>query len=151
MSEFNPYDHFGFLTRRVSRLITNRIEIEKSKRGFEFPISCISILAELWRADGLKQQDLANSLIRNKSSITKMLVALEKDGLITRQSVDYDRRERRIFLTTVGQDFKKHITNKSIRGEKIATQGLTIEEVKTAKKVLKSIYEQLLISNNQEV
>ncbi len=147
---FNPYDHFGFLTGRVSRLITNRIEAEKARRGYDFPISCLSILAELWKEDGVKQQDLADTLVRHKSSITKMIVALEKDGLIIRRSVDTDKREKRIFLTTEGNNFKLHVVKKSCKGEKIATEGLTDEEIKTAKKVLKTIYERLLIHNNQE-
>jgi len=145
---FNPYDHFGFLTGRVSRLIRNRIEVETARRGYHFPISCLSILAELWKEDGIKQQDLATTLVRNKSSITKMIAALEKDGLIIRKSVNSDKREKRIFLTSEGHRFKQDVVEKSCKGEKLATVGLSKQEIKTAKKVLKTIYEQLLIHNN---
>ena len=141
--DFNPYDHFGFLTGRVSRLIDYKVEAEKARRKYRFPKSCMGILANLWAQDGIKQQDLADDMIRNKSSITKMILALEKDGLITRKVDDHDKRQKRIYLTKEGKAFKEFIIKKAKKGEKQAIKGLSPEEVVTAKKVLQTIYNNL--------
>lgn len=148
---FNPYDHFGFLTGRVSRLIDYKVEAEKAKRNYSFPNSCMGILANLWAQDGIKQQDLADEMIRNKSSITKMILALVNDGLVERKIDDIDRRQKRIYLTKEGREFKQFIIKKALKGEKQATKGLTAEEVLISKKVLQTIYTNLNKAHNQVV
>jgi len=149
--EFNPYNHFGFLTGRVSRLIDYKVETEKTKRRYSFPSSCMGILANLWAQDGIKQQDLADDMVRNKSSITKMILALEKDGLVERKIDKKDKRQKRIYLTKEGKEFKRHIIKKAIKGEKRATAGLKEEEVEIAKKVLQTMYSNLNKAHNQGV
>ena len=149
--QFNPHDHFGFLTGRVSRLIDYKVEAEKAKRMYSFPNSCMGILANLWAQDGIKQQDLADDMIRNKSSITKMILALEKDGLITRQIDEHDKRQKRIYLTKEGKEFKEFIIKKAKKGEKQAIKGLTQKEVITAKKVLQTIYNNLNKAHNHDL
>lgn len=149
-THFNPYDHFGFLTGRVSRLIDYKVETEKAKRNYKFPKSCMGILATLWAQDGIKQQDLANEMIRHKSSITKMILALEKDGLVERKIDSQDKRQKKIYLTKEGKEFKRFIIEKARNGEKRATKGLPTEEVKIAKKVLRRIYSNLNKAHNQD-
>lgn len=149
--EFNPYNHFGFLTGRVSRLIDYKVETEKTKRQYSFPSSCMGILANLWAKDGIKQQDLADDMIRNKSSITKMILALEKDGLVERKIDKIDKRQKRIYLTKEGKEFKQYIIKKAINGEKRATAGLKKEEIEIAKKVLQTMYSNLNKAHNQVV
>ena len=52
------------------------------KEGFDFPISCIGIMADLWSKDGVTQKQLGSSMIKTKSSVTKMLESLESSKLI---------------------------------------------------------------------
>lgn len=150
-TRFNPYDHFGFLTGRVSRLIDYKVEAEKARRNYTFPKSCMGILANLWAQDGIKQQDLADDMIRNKSSITKMILALEKDGLVERKIDNQDKRKKKIYLTKEGKEFKRFIIEKARNGEKQATKGLQAEEVSIAKKVLQTIYSNLNKAHIQDL
>ncbi len=145
---FDPHNNFGFLTDRVSRLIHTRIEAVKKEKCYSFSNACLGILAELWKKDGIKQQDLADALIRNKSSINKMLLSLEKDGMIYRETDEEDKRQNRIYLTREGKGFRTFISKRASKGESIATQGLKDSEVETAKKVLKIMYENLLNDHN---
>jgi DNA-binding MarR family transcriptional regulator len=149
--KFNPYRNFGFLTDKVSRLIHARVEAVKKDKSYSFSNACLGILAELWMKDGIKQQDLANALIRNKSSINKMLLSLEKDGLIYREIDSVDKRQNRIYLTPEGKRFRSFVKKKAKRGESLATQGLDESEVETAKKVLKVMYENLLNDHNSTI
>lgn len=146
--QFDPYKNFGFLTDRVSRLIHARVEAVKKEKSYSFSNACLGILAELWMKDGIKQQDLADALIRNKSSINKMLLSLEKDGMIYRQIDETDKRQNRIYLTAEGKRFRTFIKKRAHMGELCATEGLDESEIQTAKKVLKVMYENLLNDHN---
>lgn len=149
LKEFDPYKNFGFLTDRVSRLINARVDKVIVEKGFSFPNSCMGILADLWVKDGIRQQDLADALIRNKSSINKMLLALEKDSLIERKIDENDKRQNRIYLTKKGKAFKSFVAKRACIGEKLATAGASEHEIDITRNVLKRMYDNLQLDYNK--
>jgi len=140
---FNPYDHFGFLTNRVARLIVRSVEPSMVNDGHHFPVSCIGILADLWSKDGVNQKDLGISLVKTKSSINKMLTALEKEGFIVKKEDPNDGRGKLIFLTQKGKEMQFIIENKGKEMEAMLLGDCTAEEVKIAKEVLTKMYKKL--------
>jgi DNA-binding MarR family transcriptional regulator len=142
-STFNPYNHFGFLTNRVARLIIKSVEPSMAEDGHHFPVSCIGILADLWSKDGVNQKDLGISLVKTKSSINKMLTALENEGFITKKEDPNDGRGKLIFLTEKGKDMQFIIEKKGKEMEEMLLSDCTAEEVKIAKKVLSKMYKKL--------
>jgi DNA-binding MarR family transcriptional regulator len=148
---FNPYDHFGFLTNRVARLIIKSVEPSMEADGHHFPVSCVGILADLWSKDGLNQKELGTSLVKTKSSINKMLAALEKEGLIVKKDDPKDGRGKLIFLTEKGKEMQFIIEDKGREMEAMLLSDCTKEEVTTTKKVLTKIYKKLYNTvNNRE-
>ncbi len=140
MSTFDPYQHFGFLTHRVSRLMDLLMYPKLNEEGYNFPSSCIGILADLWSKDGVAQKELGLSMIKNKSSVTKMLEALEKDGLIEKKDDSLDKRKKLIYLTDKGHKIRDLVKDKSkVYREEIEAVH-SAEEIRIAKKVLKTIY-----------
>jgi len=111
----------------------------------------MGLLANLWAQEGIKQQDLADDMIRKKSSIAKLILALVKDGLVELKIDEIDRRQKRIYLTKEGREFKRFIIKKALNGEKQATEGLHPEEFLIAKTVLQTIYTNLNKAHNQVV
>lgn len=142
-STFNPYDHFGFLTNRVARLIVKSVEPSVEKDGHHFPVSCVGILADLWSKDGVNQKDLGISLVKTKSSINKMLTALEKEGFIVKKVDPNDGRGKLIFLTEKGREMQFTIENKEKELEEMLLSDCTFDEIKTTKKVLTKMYKKL--------
>lgn len=140
---FNPYNHFGFLTNRVARLIIRTVEPSMVADGHHFPASCIGILADLWSKDGVNQKDLGTSLVKTKSSINKMLTALENEGFIIKKDDPNDGRGKLIFLTEKGKEMQFVIERKSKEMEQMLLNDCTEEEIKTAKKVLTKMYKKL--------
>jgi len=140
---FNPYDHFGFLTNRVARLIVKSVEPYMEEDGHRFPVSCVGILADLWSKDGVNQKELGISLVKTKSSINKMLKALEKEGLIIKKEDPDDGRGRLIYLTESGREMQFVIERKGKEMEAMLLSDCTEEEVKTAKEVLTKMYKKL--------
>ena len=142
-STFNPYDHFGFLTNRVARLIVRSVEPSMEAEGYSFPVSCIGILADLWSRDGVNQKDLGISLVKTKSSINKMLKALEQEGFIVKKDDPEDGRGKLIFLTEKGRSMQYYIQQKGKDMEAVLLSDCTKEEIKIAKTVLTKMYKNL--------
>ncbi len=123
------------------------------KEGFDFPISCIGIMADLWSKDGVTQKQLGSSMIKTKSSVTKMLESLESSKLIEKNTDSADRRNKLIYLTAKGQGFKSLIQEKSAEYQLELLESHTQEELEITKKVLKTIYLNLKekISNEDQI
>ena len=114
-----------------------------SADGHFFPASCIGILAELWAKDGISQKYLGIALIKNKSSITKMLLALEAQGLIVKEDDPGDGRGKLVFLTKKGCEMQAIIESKSGEMEEMLLTDCSEEEIIIAKKVMVEMYEKL--------
>ena len=151
MKQFNPYDHFGFLTNRVYRLIVKHAEIDMVDHASKLPPSCIGVMAELWSRDGLSQKEIGIALIKNKSSVNKMLVALEEAGMITKKEDPNDKRGKQIFLTEKGRHFQSFVENKSLEMEKTFFTKSSKSDVEIAKKVLAELYEKLRQNNKERL
>lgn len=140
MAKFDPYQHFGFLTNRIGRLISMDGDVIMKEMGYNMPNSCIGILADLWNGDGINQKDLGVSLIKTKSSITKMLEALEQEGLIIKKNAAEDKRNKLIFLTSRGKQLQLKVEKMSKIMEETLLQEVPLEEIEITKKVLKTLY-----------
>lgn len=143
MKQFNPYNHFGFLTNRVARLIVKHAELHMIDVSGNVPASCIGIMAELWSKDGISQKELGVSLIKNKSSVNKMLVSLEDAGMIIKKDNPEDKRGKLIFITQKGRELQNYVERKSNEMEEEILKDCTKEEIKITKKVLAELYEKL--------
>jgi DNA-binding MarR family transcriptional regulator len=111
--------------------------------GHHFPVSCIGILADLWSKDGVNRKDLGTSLVKTKSSINKMLTALETEGFIIKKDDPNDGRGKLIFLTKKGKEMQFIIEKKGKEMEEMLLSDCTKEEVIIAKKVLTKMYKKL--------
>lgn len=146
MDSFDPFQHFGFLTNRIGRLIGVHTDRIIKEMGYNMPCSCIGILADLWNGDGINQKDLGLSLIKTKSSITKMLEALEQEELILKKNDPADKRNKLIYLTVKGQQFQSKMEKMAKKMEEKLLQEVPLEEIEITKKVLKTLY--LNLSDN---
>jgi len=67
----------------------------------------LDILANLYRFEGISQQDLARKLLVGRSNISMLLPQIEKRGLIERRPDEHDRRVLRLYLTDRGRDITR--------------------------------------------
>lgn len=144
---FDPFQHFGFLTNRIGRLIDMKAKSKLQELSYDFPPSCIGILADLWQKDGVNQKELGVSLIKTKSSITKMIVALEEAGMIERVVDEVDGRHKKIYLTQKALEFKEKIERAKNEYDQLLLQKFSRKELDTSKKILKELYTLLSIEN----
>ncbi len=132
-----------FLTNRVGRLLANNVSCRLASDLTELPGTHIGVLADLWEHDGLRQQDLAISQIKDKATIARAVSAMERQNLVVRIPDENDRRNKRIFLTYQGREMKAMLLPiaNCVVGE--ATTGIDEQDLKTCTRVLAQIYQQL--------
>lgn len=63
----------------------------------------LDILINLYRFDGISQQELARKLLVGRSNMSMLLPQLEKRGLIERRGDEKDKRVLRLSLTASGR------------------------------------------------
>ncbi len=70
-----------------------------------------TILIQLWHEDGLKQQEIANNLDKDKVSVTKLLDGLERRELVVRKHCKTDRRINLIYLTEKAREVQPKLND----------------------------------------
>ena len=72
--------------------------------GIDLSKEQMIILKKLHDQDGLHQNDLAFLTLRDKSSLTRLLVKMEKKKYILRKQCKEDKRANNVFLTNLGKE-----------------------------------------------
>lgn len=146
MPQLDPSDSLVFLTNRVGRLLSN--EVRKNLETEEGPqvlqTTHIGVLVDLWVHDGVRQQDLAVSTIKDKGTITRTLNFLEQESLVVRVPDRSDKRNKLIYLTHKGRELKNKLLPFAHRAIDGATDGVSPEELRICKEVLAKVYKNLI-------
>ena len=85
-------------------------------RAFGITLPQYRVLKSLDLEDGQRLTTLSESLLRAKSTITRIVDQLEADGLVRRTNDEADRRAQRVVLTPAGthllaQACEAHVAN----------------------------------------
>ncbi|PSJ51693.1 MarR family winged helix-turn-helix transcriptional regulator [Kumtagia ephedrae] len=86
-------DQLTKVNRKMRTLFDARV------RSQGLTLSRARLLMHLAKQEGATQSELAEALEVEQPSMVSLIDALEKKGFVTRQSVEGDRRAKRIFLT----------------------------------------------------
>ena len=97
----------------LSRLLHKRISDTFTQRQFGVTVEQFGILALLWYREGATQQEIANSLNRDKTTIARVVDNMVKQNLIVKVPDQLDRRNKRIFLTQKGKSLQKEMVEAS--------------------------------------
>lgn len=96
-----------------------------------------NFLMELYKKDGVRQEDLSVNLKIDKGTTARAIKKLEVEGFITKVPDEKDKRAYRIFLTEKGMKHKNDIYTVARSWEKNLTKNLTIEEKEIILNLLK--------------
>lgn len=80
------------------------------KHGFNLTPEQFLVMDTLWDEGVLSQQKIADIIFKDKNSVTKLIDALEKKGLVNRISDKSDRRLNQIHITERAIIIKEEIT-----------------------------------------
>lgn len=97
--------YIGKKIRNLSNLIRRKVDKELIDRGIEVTNSQARIIGFVYRESlnrNVYQRDIEEEFDIRRSSVTNILQLLEKNGYITRESVEEDARLKKIVLTKKG-------------------------------------------------
>ncbi|MDO4937586.1 MAG: MarR family transcriptional regulator, partial [Sutterellaceae bacterium] len=94
------------------------------------------ILVALFDRDGMTMTDLAVHTHRTKSTISVLVVKLEKLGYVTRSQNEVDRRVSNVFLTEKGKNLKPVFQSVSRRLDSTMASALSQEEARVLEALL---------------
>ncbi len=75
----------------------------------EITASELMYLSQLYRADGLTQEEMSMEISVDKAATTRTIQGMEKKGLIRREAHEEDRRSKRVYLTDKSKKLEPHI------------------------------------------
>lgn len=137
--------HIGFEIRSVNNMIKRCVEAKRPKE-FEAATGyhgwALRYFAENQDKD-IYQRDFEEKFSIRRSTATKILQLMEKNGLIERKSVESDARLKKIVLTKKGSDIHKSALLNLQNFEKRLRKGISDEELKTFFKTIDKIKENL--------
>lgn len=97
------------------------------------------VMVCLWTKDGMRQQDLADKTLKDKTSLTYLIDNLNKRGLVTRMEDKNDRRSKLIFLTDKGKELGKIAEPWVEELYKLASLKVTMNEIEESMKTVQKM------------
>lgn len=142
-----PVNSLVFLTNRVGRLLANEIRKRTALDELGLSAQHMGILVDLWVKEGVRQQDLAVSNIKDKGTIARALQSLEAANIVVRIPDQEDKRNKLIYLTHRGRSLREELLPEAQQTVKDATADIPEEDLATCKQVLSRIYEKFTQSH----
>ncbi|MCR6546583.1 MarR family winged helix-turn-helix transcriptional regulator [Dehalobacterium formicoaceticum] len=121
----------GLELHALENLIMRKIANSEDKKQID-PVTStngwiIGFLANNADKD-IYQKDLEEQFTITRSTVSKVLILMEKKGLIERQSVPHDSRLKKLTLTDKAWKLSKLMKEKGDKLEEALTRGFTEEE-----------------------
>jgi DNA-binding MarR family transcriptional regulator len=102
-----------------------------------------NLVYRLAAEEGVSQAQLAGVLCLDASTVTKMLLRLERDGVVERRSDAEDARILRVYLTLHGKALVKPVLDIWRQMEERITQGMSEAELLLLRRLLLQILNNL--------
>jgi MarR family transcriptional regulator, organic hydroperoxide resistance regulator len=101
------------------------------------------VMIELWRNGEHRLGELSERTSIDVSTLSRLLVAMQRRQLIARRRSGLDGRALSLTLTGRGLELTQRIVPFARRYEELAMQGLSEEDVAALKRLLKTVYRNL--------
>ncbi len=138
--------HVGLVCKIINGEFRKTFEENARKAGMDsLTITHGRILGFLARSGDKEvfQRDIEKEFNINRSTVTGLMKAMEKNGLIERKMTAYDNRLRQVLLTKKGMDMHKksiHIIEKT---EAQLVEGIKQEELDSFFNTIKTIHKNM--------
>lgn len=134
-------EHVGVLLHKVDLNITNYLK--KELIPYQLAPEQHLLMALLLESEGLSQSEISKTLHKDKSSVTRMIVSLEKKGYIHRAISKMDRRSVEVYLTEEGRDLEEVINRVSKNTKALLEGSFEENELTELKRLLMKVQSNL--------
>lgn len=131
---------FPIINGKVSMAINRMMYRNFRREGLDITPEQWTVLAFLWREDGVTQQTLCNSTFKDKPSMTRLIDNLAKQNLVFRSTSIKDRRSNFIHLTDMGKSIKEKANLAVQQTMDSALAGIDSEGLKQVRALLMAVF-----------
>ena len=135
-NQFKKGELYSFITGKASTAIARRLQKKFNTAGLSITIEQWSVLYQLWKQDGISQQEISDVLGRDKTTIARVISIMERDKMITRSTNKKDNRGKLIYLTTKGRSIQQKAVAVSGQLYMKAIEGLKEPQMKLAMRIM---------------
>ena len=143
----NVFDHdgnFGHMLGRTSRAMLNMLQKKFRQAGSDITVEQWTLLINIRNAGSQSQQQLAEMVYLDKTTIARLAAGLEKKGLISRKSVSADRRQKRLGITSQGMALLATLKPVALSAQQQVLQGIDPKKLQNCREVLQQVYGAIL-------
>ena len=144
MQVFDHDGNFGHMLGRTSRAMLNMLQKKFRLAGCAITVEQWTLLINIRNAGGQSQQQLAELVYLDKTTVARLAAGLEKKGLISRESVSADRRQKRLVITARGTALLANLKPIALAAQQMVLQDLDPEKLKSCREVLRRVYDTIL-------
>lgn len=109
------------------------------KAGFSITIYQWLVLKYIQELPQISQQELSQRVFKDPASVTRIIDLLVKQGMITRETSENDRRRNSLTVTPAGMKTLKEIWPVILKNRATALKGIEPRELEPLKKTLQTI------------
>lgn len=131
---------FPIINGKVSMAINRMMYRNFRKEGLDITPEQWTVLAFLWKEDGVTQQTLCNSTFKDKPSMTRLIDNLTKQKLVYRNTSSSDRRSNYVYLTEAGKSIKEKANKAVYETMDAALAGIDEEGLKQVRSLLAAVF-----------
>ncbi len=133
----------GMLINSAQREMTKRFVQNAMESGYDISLDQWTVLGPIWQLESVSQKRLGEICLKEKTSISRIIDALERKNLVVRIEDQIDHRIKRVVLTNAGKQLFFDIlpimekTREEVRGD------IPHRDINIFKSVLSKILENL--------
>jgi len=131
---------FPIINGKVSMAINRMMYRNFKKEGLDITPEQWTVLAFLWKEDGVTQQTLCNSTFKDKPSMTRLIDNLTKQNLVYRNASLSDRRSNFVYLTDLGKSIKERAIKAVNETVEAALEGINEDGFKQIRFYLGAVF-----------
>lgn len=131
---------FPIISGKVSMAVNRMLFRNFKREGLDITPEQWTVLAFLWKEDGVTQQKLCDATYKDKPSMTRLIDNLVKQGLVQRRTSSADRRSNHIYLTRDGRAIEERTNVAVLDAIEAALSGIDEAGRERVRTVMKLIF-----------
>lgn len=134
-------DFLPYLLNRAGMKIGLMFSRDVEPYGVTLPMW--RVLIELWHKGDHRLGELADRTSIDLSTLSRLLVTMQRNKLVVRRRSGLDRRALSLTLTEKGLELVEEVAPFALYYERLAMEGLSKDEVVQLKQLLRKVFENL--------
>lgn len=134
-------ERLAHIIREAARALARALTVRLAGHGVSF--GHWAFLRILWERDGLTQRELSEMAGVMEPTTFAALKAMEELGYVERRQMPENRKNVYVYLTPQGRALRKKLVPLAEDVNKVATRGVTAEDLAATRRVLLAMLDNL--------